>query len=414
MWKWLFSIFTIILVAAVGYWFSLNSGVRYLILNPPDNENVLFWTTEQRDAGFRALEYLDILPKRTISKSDEKTSNHTDNNEKNKPIELEPGKPLAIPDEKIADYFKSQRIAALVVIHEGKLVFEGYGLDFDADSKWTSFSVAKSFTSTLVGAALKDGYIKSLQDKVTDYIPSMRGSAYDDVSIEQLLTMTSGVKWNEDYSDPQSDVSQFNFHQPDPGIDATASYMRKLPRASAPGANWVYSTGETNLIGLLVSRATGKPLADYLSEKIWQHIGAEQNASWILGPSNHEISGCCIQATTRDFARFGLFILNGAKVGGEGATGSSIVPDNWFNLATRKQADTGSEDMGYGYQWWTWEDGSFQGRGIFGQGIFIDPGKDLVIAVNSNWPVASSAEYNARKFAMYRDIQKAVTDSESN
>jgi CubicO group peptidase (beta-lactamase class C family) len=302
------------------------------------------------------------------------------------------------------EYMQEQRIAGLVVIYKGQVITERYGLDFGPQDKWTSFSVAKSFTSTLVGAAIKDGSIKSLEDKVSDYILDMKGSAYDDVSIRQLLTMTSGVKWNEDYSDPDSDVSKFNFSKPDAGVDITASYLRKLPRQSAPGEKWLYSTGETNLIGLLVSQATGKSLSDYLSTKIWANIGAEQNASWILGPTGHEISGCCIQASTRDFAKFGQFILDGAVVNEQ-----SIVPDGWFEMATTKQADIGVQDKGYGFQWWTWDEGSFEGKGIFGQGIFIDPSRDLVVAVNANWPTATGAAARSRE-SMYKAFQAAVDD----
>ena len=126
------------------------------------------------------------------------------------------------------------------------------------------------YSRFLVGAAVKDGYIKSLDDKVTVYIPGLKGSAYDDVSVRQLLTMTSGVKWNEDYTDPKSDVAQFNLQKPVPGEDITVSYMKTLPREAPAGSKWVYKTGETNLIGVLVSSATGKTLSAYLSEKVWK------------------------------------------------------------------------------------------------------------------------------------------------
>ena len=208
-------------------------------------------------------------------------------------------------------YMKEQRTAGLVIIQDGKVRLEKYGLDFSGDGKWTSFSVAKSMTSTLVGAAIKDGYIKSIDDKVSAYIPDLKGSVYDDVSIAQLLTMTSGVKWNEDYGDPKSDVALFNKHKAEEGVDVTVSYMRKLPREAPAGTKWVYKTGETNLIGVLVSQATKKTLSQYLSEKVWAPFGMEQDASWLLGPTGHEISGCCIQASTRDYARFGLFMLGG-------------------------------------------------------------------------------------------------------
>ena len=149
------------------------------------------------------------------------------------PLPLPPGKSLTIPG--LDEYLDGQHSSAIVILQDGKVRLERYGLGFDADGRWTSFSVAKSFTSTLVGAAIQDGAIKSLEDKVSQPVPGLRGSAYDDVTIRQLPTMSSGVAWNEDYEDPKSDVSQFNKAAPDPGLDAIVSYMRKLPRAHKPG-----------------------------------------------------------------------------------------------------------------------------------------------------------------------------------
>jgi CubicO group peptidase (beta-lactamase class C family) len=266
--------------------------------------------------------------------------------------------------------------------------------------------VAKSLTSTLLGAAVRDGHIRSLDDKVSDYIQEMKGSAYDAVSVRDLLTMTSGVRWSENYGDPQSDVARFNNHRPEEGVDALVSYLRKLPRAAPAGTRWNYSTGETNLVGILVARATGKPLASYLSEKIWQPAGMEQQATWILSSTGQEISGCCVQAATRDFARFGQFILDGARVGGQ-----PIVADGWLAEATTKRADIGQPGRGYGYQWWTYDDGSFAARGIFGQGIFIDPKRKLVIASNGNWAGgASNRVDSAAREDFYKAVQKAIDD----
>jgi CubicO group peptidase (beta-lactamase class C family) len=195
----------------------------------------------QRDAAFRALDRLPVLAKwRVVEPAAQ-------------PSPLPPGPPLKLPLDLDA-YMAGQRSAALLIVHNGKLRLERYGLGFDAAGRWTSFSVAKSFTSTLVGAALRDGHIKSMDDKVSDYIPQMKGSAYDAVSIRQLLTMTSGVKWNEDYADPNADVAKFNNHKPDDGVDALVSYLRQLPREVPAGTRWLYSTGETNLVGMLVAR----------------------------------------------------------------------------------------------------------------------------------------------------------------
>ena len=121
-------------------------------------------------------------------------------------------------------------------------------------------------------------------------------------------------------------------------------------------------------------------MSDYLSEKVWVPGGMEQQATWILSRSGREISGCCIQAATRDFARYGLFILGGAR-----ANGQSIVPEGWLAEATTQRTGIGRPGRGYGYQWWTYDDGSFAARGIFGQGIFIDPKRRLVIASNADW-----------------------------
>lgn len=391
MWKWTVGILAVI-VAGLGFtYLSADKDTRNLMANLPTDRNVLFWTIPQRDAAFRALDSIPVLSKSNVIASGDTV------------LPLPLGEPLTIATP-VGTYMAEQRTAGLVIIQDGKVRLEKYGLEFGAQGRWTSFSVAKSFTSTLVGAAIKDGFIKSIDDKVSDYIPGLKGSVYDDVSIQQLLTMTSGVKWNEDYEDKNSDVALFNEHKAEPGVDVTVSYLRKLTREEPAGRKWVYKTGETNLIGVLVSSATKKSLADYLSEKIWVPFGMEQDASWLLGNTGHEIGGCCVQASTRDFARFGLFMLGGAKVGGK-----SVVPEDWITPATTRQVDIGYPGKGYGYQWWTYDDGSFAAQGIFGQGIFIDPKRKLVIASNSNWPKATDSKtVGAQRDAFYKAVQTAV------
>ena len=281
--KWIIGTLVVLVVAGGLFWSTADEDMRGLLLHLPTDKDVLFWSTAQRDAAFRALDRIPILSRsRVISRG-------------NNIYPLPKGAPLDVGAD-VDAYMLDQRTAALVIVHEGKVRLEKYGLGFSPGKRWTSFSVAKSFTSTLVGAAIQDGYINSIDDKVSNYIPDLRGSAYDDVTIKQLLTMTSGVKWNEDYGDPQSDVALFNAHKAEPGVDVTVSYMRKLKREAPPGTQWVYKTGETNLVGVLASSATGKTLSDYLAEKIWQPFGMEQDASWLLGSTGHEISGCSMQA----------------------------------------------------------------------------------------------------------------------
>ena len=384
----------ILLVIGAGGWYaSLDKETRGLIAALPTNSEVLSWSQRTRDAAFRAMDRMPILAKAAVI-----TPSPT-------PLELPIGAPLAVPG--LEDYMASQRTAGLVIIQDGQVRVERYGLDFDDEGRWTSFSVAKSLTSTLVGAAIQDGYIQSLEDQVSDYLPGLKGSAYDEVSIRQLLTMSSGVQWNEDYEDPSSDVAQFNNAKPEPGMDATVSYMRRLPRAHPPGEVWHYNTGETNLIGVLVSTVTGRSLAEYLEERIWHPAGMASQATWLQGKSGHEIAGCCIQASTRDFARFGLFVLANGQVGGR-----AIVPANWFDEAIQKQKDIGSPGRGYGFQWWTYDSGAVAAQGIFGQGIFIDPARRLVIATHSNWTRANLGPEPAAREAFYAQVQ-ALLDAEA-
>ena len=391
MLRWIVGILVAVVAALALAYLGADKETRNLLANLPTDRNVLFWSVPQRDAAFRTMDRIPVLAKaRVVAAGSEASA-------------IAAGDPLELEMD-VDQYMLEQRTAGLIIVQGGRLRMEKYGLDFDAEGRWTSFSVAKSFTSTMVGAAIKDGFINSVDDIVSEYIPDLRGSAYDEVSISQLLTMTSGVAWNEDYEDRNSDVARFNEHQADADLDVTVSYMRSLARDVPAGEKWVYKTGETNLIGVLVSAATGKHLADYLSEKIWVPYGMEQDATWLLGSTEHEIGGCCLQAATRDFARFGLFMLGGAVVAGD-----AVLPEGWLSAATSKQADIGRPGRGYGYQWWTYDDGSYAAQGIFGQGIFIDPSRDLVIASNSNWPRARGNDgQSAQRQSFYRAVQAAV------
>ena len=381
------------LIAVIGavIWWSIGPDWRRLLSNPPSGNDVLFWEHDQRDAGFRMLDRVPFI----VQARDIDVGLNVRELEKGPPIELE---------FDIDAYFADQNHAALIILHDGKIRHEQYGLDFDETGRWTSFSVAKSITSSLVGAAILDGHIQSLEDQVSDYIPGLKGSAYEQVSIHQLLTMTSGVRWIEDYGDPNSDVAVFTQHVAENGGSNLVSYMGSLPRAHEPGSVWNYSTGETNLIGILVSDATGKPLADYLAEKIWTPFGMEQNATWLLNEDGSEISGCCIQAAPRDFARYGQFILEGGRAGG-----TQVLPEGWIETATTSHVGETYKDLeGYGYQWWTNSDGSFEASGIFGQGIYIDPARQLVIATNGNWRSAVDGEQSSQRQTFYRAVSAAI------
>jgi CubicO group peptidase (beta-lactamase class C family) len=351
---------------------------------------ILFWNQAQRFDRFRAMETL--FPGHKVSAGGNVRA-------------LAPGAPLAIPEAEVDAYMQANNVSGLIVLQDGKVRLEKYAFGYGPEGRWTSFSVAKSFTSTLVGAAVKDGYIKSLADPVTRYIPELAGSGYDGVTVEQLLTMTSGVRWNEDYTDANSDVAKMYAGAVPEGMDPTVAYMRTLPRATPPGEKWVYKTGETNLIGVLVTRVTGKSLAAYLTEKVWRPYGMEQDAFWMIDGTMQDLGGCCMSVSLRDYARIGQFALEGGRL----PNGRRVVPDDWFANATAAKAETGRPGFGYGYQWWTYPKGRFGAQGIFGQGITVDPAKRIVIAQSAAWPKATGAELGAARLAFF---DKLITAAE--
>ncbi len=347
---------------------------------------VLFWSQQQRDRNFREME--KIFPGHVVRAG-----------KKVRPLPA--GRPLPLAAADVDTAMARLDIAGLIVVQDGRIRLERYAMGYGPAGRWTSFSVAKSFTSTLVGAAVRDGYIRSINDPVTRYIPDLAGGGYDGVTIRQLLTMTSGVKWNEDYTDPNSDVARMFSEAVPEGRDPTVWYMRKLPRESAPGTKWVYKTGETNLIGVLVERATKKSLADYLAQKIWKPWGMERDAFWMTNAAGGEVSGCCLSVSLRDYARMGLFALSGGK---------GVVPDSWFAHATTNQVPIPKDEggFGYGYQWWTMPGGRFAALGIFGQSIMVDPAKKLVVVMSGSWPTATGEKLSAERAMFWKKIEAAA------
>jgi CubicO group peptidase (beta-lactamase class C family) len=352
---------------------------------------VLFWSQEQRDENFRRMEQL--FPAVRVEAGDK--------------VRALPEGDSLVPalggDGAIDAAMDGLNMAGLLVLHDGKVRLERYRRDFGPDQRWTSFSIAKSLTSSLVGAALKDGDIQSLDDDVTAYIPELKASAYEGVSVRQLLTMTSGVKWNEDYRDPNSEVARMLTAPAPPGQNPLVAFLAGLPREHEPGSKWVYNTGETGLVGLLVERATGKSLADYLSEKIWRPFGMEKHAWWQIDVSGGNIGGCCMSASLRDYGRIGQFVLEGGRAGGD-----AVLPENWVEQATTGQAETGVPGRGYGYQWWTGGDETFAAIGIFGQMIHVDPRNRLVVVMLSAWPRATDPHLSAARGEMIAKITAAA------
>jgi CubicO group peptidase (beta-lactamase class C family) len=285
-----------------------------------------------------------------------------------------------------AKFMEHNRIAGLIVLHRGQIVLERYGLGRTEEDQWVSFSVAKSVTSTLLGAAMHDGLIHALDDPVTRYIPELAHSGYAGVTLRQALIMSTGLRWNEEYANPESDsgrsLSLDVPHATQPPVDIV-EYMARLPRVAPPGSVFLYNSGNASILGIVVQRATGKTLAAYLEQKVWRPAGMEADAYWVRDPFGRSIGRSLFNATLRDYARFGYFFMHGAKV-----NGASILPAGWVADATRSHIKTDWEDIGYGYQWWINPGGSYRAIGIHGQMIFLEPSDDVVIVTNSAWAEA--------------------------
>lgn len=302
---------------------------------------------------------------------------------------------------------------ALVVLKDGNLVYETYRNGSDENTRFLTFSVAKSYVSTLIGLALADGHIKSLDDKVTDYLPEMKGSGYDGPTIRDLLQMRSGVDWLEVY-EFGSDTQLTTVHD-----NSLVGYKYRwcdyAAKESKPGANaadrpFNYATLDTSVLGCILEKAVGKTGAEYMSEKLWQPAGMANDAYWIMdGPPSvgREFFGAGLAATARDHARFGLMFLNQGK-----SNGKQVVSADWVKEATvpsEGNEPAGPEEkLGYQYQWWTFpESDAYSALGLFHQYIYVDPTNNLVImkATASPDPVG----HDEPNLALFKQITDKLT-----
>ncbi|KZC17283.1 serine hydrolase [Rhodanobacter sp. FW510-R12] len=356
-------------------------------------EVVLFWPQAQREAQFRRMGKL--FPSDRAAHG---THVH----------ELPQGQTLALGGQGgsawLTSYMDEHHIAGVMVLQRGRIRLQRYALGFGPEQRWESFSVAKSVTSTLLGIALQRGDIRSLDDTLGTYIPELRDSAYADVTVQQLLTMTSGVHWNEDYADAKSDVAQMYLGACVDGQAHVLSYLKKQPRQWPAGTHWNYNTAETDLLGILVQRATRRSLAAYLSQTIWQPYGMAADAYWIKDECDgSDTGGSGLSATLGDYARIGQFMLDGGRIDGK-----PVIAAAWLQGAVRSQASVDAPDRGYGYLWWTDIDGSYAAIGIFGQMVYVDPARQLVIAQVGAWPHATSKALVAARREFVAAIKRAV------
>ena len=353
-------------------------------------DRAMFWTLAQKVAGYRNADKL--FTTRTIDNGN--------------PVYPLPEAPRDFDELQfdfggasfdVDSYVRRANVAGLLIVEDGRIVLERYELGNSQDSRWISFSVAKSVVSMLSGAAIRDGYIGDVDEQVTDYLPRLKGSAYDGVTIRNLLQMASGVTWNEDYADPESDVNTY------PWCDVVALYefLGRKSRVATPGTRFNYNSAETELVGTLLRAAIGNNLSNYLAAKIWQPFGMESDANWLLGAANgSEIGGCCISATLRDYARIGIFALRNGRL----PDGTAVLPSGWM----QQSVEPSNAYDGYGYLWWLGDSGDYEARGVFGQGIFIDPQHDIVIVKHGVWEDAYNQRDIAFDTAFYRAVVRAL------
>ena len=301
----------------------------------------------------------------------------------------------------------------LIVLHNGNLLYENYWNNNSANSKHIAFSVTKSFVSALVGIALDEGLIDNIEDPITKYLSDFNGTGYEGVRIKDILQMSSGVDFNEDYADPKSDINRFG--------RATArgssfrDFAKSLERGREPGTYHHYVSIDTQVLGFLLAEVTGMPLKEYLYKKIWNKIGMEDDAFFIVDNNGVEMALGGLNATLRDYAKFGELYLNRGKWNGE-----QVVPASWVDASHTTdgphlkpgESELSSSPWGYGLQWWVpgFPDTDYTASGVYNQYIYIDPLTNVVIAkTSSNHRYTSEKEYSkAAHVAMFRAIAESI------
>ena len=324
--------------------------------------------------------------------------------------EITPRYRIGSGEHGVEAYHDRAQVAGLLVIHDGRIVLERYALGLQEDMRWSSMSMIKSLTSTLVGVALQQGALTSLDDAVSNYIPELRGSAYDAVTVRHLITMSSGVRWDEIYTDRNSHVNRYSKSLGDKVPGGVLALMRTLTAEHPPGSHFNYNTGDTYVLGSLISAATGRTLADYMSENIWSPLGMEFDAFYTLeSDGGQEIGGSRAGIALRDFGRFGLFLMGGGII-----DGAPVVPPDWVESAGRAAftldpATNRYGAAGYGYSWWIDPDGSMVAVGFAGQALYINRAKKVIMVTLSCQPQPPfAAAYGIDHHAEYHAFKSAV------
>lgn len=296
------------------------------------------------------------------------------------PVSPLPHGPEATLPPEVADWITARDVTSLLVLKNGEIVHERYYLGTTPEDRRISWSMAKSFLSALFGVIVSEGKIASLDDQVTTYAPLLATSAYAGATIRNVLQMTSGITFDEDYLDYNSDINRMGRVLALGGtMDGFAAGL--TTRDANPGERWKYVSIDTHVLAMVLRGATGRDFSDLLSEKIIAPLGLEAEPYYLTDGEGVAFALGGLNLTTRDYARFGLMIEQMGRW-----LGQQVVPEEWVRASTRASAPTLPGEIGYGYQWWIPEgapEGQFIARGIYGQYIFIDQNTDVVIVVTA-------------------------------
>ncbi|GHE97583.1 hypothetical protein GCM10016455_17610 [Aliiroseovarius zhejiangensis] len=320
------------------------------------------------------------------------------------PVALPEGAPMTLPDGAEA-WIKDRSVTALVVLKDGAMRHESYHLGTGPEDRRISWSVAKSFLSALTGIIVAEGAIASIDDPVDLYAPELKGSAYEGATIRNVLNMASGVVFNEDYQDFNSDINRMGrVLALGQSMDDFAAGLTET--FAPPGETWQYVSIDTHVIGMVIRGATGQSIPELLEQHIIQHMGFEADPYYVTDGYGVAFVLGGLNLRTRDYARFGQMFLQDGRWNGQ-----QIVPADWVAASTVPSAPTAAGEQGYGFQWWMAPDapaGEYFARGIYGQYIFIDTSRDVVIALNSADRGFRGDGVNDANIAMFRKIAAAL------
>jgi CubicO group peptidase (beta-lactamase class C family) len=303
------------------------------------------------------------------------------------------------------DFLDAHRNTGLLVLRGDTVLAERYQYGRTAGHRFASASVAKTVLGMLVGIAVHEKKL-SLEDHADQYVPALKGHPYGDTSIRDLLTMSSGIRFTENYSgrdDSSKLVANTLRQQTQGGADTVLEFKQ---REAPAGTRFHYASADSQVLGLVLTAAVREPLSTYLSEKIWQPMGAEANATWLLDKGGYETGYCCINATLRDYARFGMLLANYGALDGK-----QIIPAEWVKAATTPEAPhlrvgKATPNNGYGYQTWITHrtEPRFAALGIHGQAIFIDPVSKLVVVHTAAWSDPTDRSERGAQFKLLEAI----------